>query len=53
MRIVFLVFVFVTSCATVDYGVYYHKDKDDPDCYRHYGSMPGYCEQIYQRGSPK
>jgi len=28
---------------------HYSQDTQDPDCYRHYGAMPGYCDSVYHR----
>ena len=48
-KIVFLV-VFLIGCADNDLREFNHEEKQDPNCYAHYGAAIGYCDQVWHRG---
>ena len=48
MKFLFLL-MFLVGCADNELRQFNNNDKQDPDCYRHFGAMPGYCDQMERR----
>ncbi len=41
------------GCADNELRQFNHEDKEDLDCYAHYGAEQGYCDTVWHKGVPK
>jgi hypothetical protein len=53
MRIILLVVVFLTGCASIDNKPDSTGSEQTPDCYAHYSATPAYCSEFFHKGAHK